>query len=61
MLKSYLIPSFYTNCTNRIKCIFTERTENDIFVSLMFFFFPGQLLVVLIDSTSERTIINIEN
>lgn len=60
MLKLYLIPSFYTNCTNRIKCIFTKRTENDIFVSHEVFF-PGQLLVVLIDSTSERTIINIEN
>ena len=60
MLKLYLIPSFYTNCTNRIKCIFTEGTENDIFVSHVFFF-PEQLLVVFRDSTSERTIINIEN
>ena len=61
MLKLYLILSFYTNCTDRIKCIFTERTENDIFVSHVLIFLPGQLLVVLIDSTSERTIINIEN
>ena len=38
MLKLYLIPSFYTNYTNRIKCIFTKRTENDIFVSHEVFF-----------------------
>ena len=60
MLKLYLIPSFYTNCTNRIKCIL-RKEQRMIFLLVMCFFFPGQLLVVLIDRTSERTIINIEN
>ena len=60
MLKLYLIPSFYTNCTNRIKCIL-RKEQRMIFLLVMCFFFPDQLLVVLIDSTSETTIINIEN